>query len=50
MGVVVALATHARIYGAVVFAASFLAKNARMGVAVATHAGIDAARYFRLGF
>ena len=42
MGVVVALATHARIYGAVVFSASFLATNARMGVAVAlaTHEGM----------
>jgi hypothetical protein len=34
MGVAVVLATHAGIDGAMLFAARFLATNARMGVAV----------------
>ncbi len=44
----VALATHAGIYGARLFASRFLATNARMVVAVAlaTHAGIYGARLF----
>lgn len=42
MGVVVALATHERIDGALPFAVWLLATNARMGVvvALATHSGI----------
>ena len=52
MVVAVALATHAGIDGATLFAARFLATNARMVVAVAlaTHAGIDGAMLFAARF
>ena len=54
MVVAEALATHKGIGGAMVFAARFLATNARMVVAVAvalaTHAGIDGAMLFAAKF
>ena len=51
MGVVVAVATPAGMYGAMLFVSRFLATNARMGVvvAVAIQVGKNGVRHFVLG-